>query len=226
MDNYEIFIVTLFILFIVFIIWIKSWNKKNINNGEHDEFYENGNLKKQIRILSNLKGIIQEKYYYENGNLEFECYKKNELLNGEAKIFNEDGRLTLTKMYKKGLRDGWINYYDNGTCIQKQFYKKDLFYENIDSSKPFTGIKKIQYLDGSYLEINFLKGKYHGVVKDVSKDGKLIGEFIYKKDNLVDRKIYDENGEIIDEVVTVLNIKAILTTIAIILLGILAIYFG
>lgn len=46
MDNYEIFIITLFILFIVFIIWIKSWNKKNINNGEHDEFYENGNLKK------------------------------------------------------------------------------------------------------------------------------------------------------------------------------------
>lgn len=47
-------------------------------------------------------GIV--KNYYENGNLEYECYKKNNKLHGTYRDWDEQGNLLSTTEWKDGMK--------------------------------------------------------------------------------------------------------------------------
>lgn len=48
------------------------------------------------------EGVV--KVFYENGNIEYECYKKDNLLHGTYKDWDEKGNLISTTEWKDGVK--------------------------------------------------------------------------------------------------------------------------
>ena len=94
---------------------IPEEKKEELKEVEDKAYYENGNLKYK-GLLCNGKRIKEWKYYYENGNLKY----KGLLCNGkrikEWKYYYENGNLNFIGSYDEyGEQTGvWKTYYENG----------------------------------------------------------------------------------------------------------------
>jgi len=148
---------------------LQKWNEINFNksgksNGFYQEYYENGNLKKEYNIFDDeINGLYQEYYksgklkiksnyidgkknglhqqYYESGQLEIECNYINNTLNGLYQGYYESGKLKYECNY--------INYKKNG--LYQEYYQ--------------SGQLK--------LVCNYIDGYYNGLYKEYSKSGQL-----------------------------------------------------
>jgi len=78
------------------------------------------------------------KKFYGNGVLWDSCFYVNDTLQGQRKIYDDNGRLEIIENYKDGLLDGeYLVFYPDGKLKLKQFFKNNIltdtsyaYYEN------------------------------------------------------------------------------------------------
>jgi len=124
---------------------------------------------KENLIVVNGKVNGNVKVYYENGNLKYDTSYKNNKKDGIEKIYSPDGKLEMEVPYKNGVKDG----------VQKQYSK-----------------------DGKLIVEATLKNNLrNGSYKDYFENGKIENEGIYKddKEEGIHREYYS-NGKLKKEV--------------------------
>ncbi|MBK9015100.1 MAG: toxin-antitoxin system YwqK family antitoxin [Saprospiraceae bacterium] len=141
-------------------------NKKSKKKeGQYLSFYPNGQkLEESFYLNDSLQG--EQKMYYENGQLESLTNHANGMFVGKYQKFDENGRLTNEGQFVNNEMSGvWKRWYDTGELQE---------------------------------EVTFAGNLENGPFKEYHKNGKLKTEGVYLDgDNENgELKIYDENGEL------------------------------
>lgn len=92
-------------------------------DGIHEEFYSNGELKVKGTYKDGKEDGLREEYY-ENGQLESKGTLKDGEWDGLLEAYNKNGELEVRGTYKDGKKDGvWEYYPENGELSSKETYK-------------------------------------------------------------------------------------------------------
>ena len=87
-------------------------------------YHANGKIAIERKFVPNSDLVLSESFYFPNGQLQMKNTYLNGLLEGEVKIFREDGSLKEIKNFKKDKLDGKREFYDeNGELIRVEIYK-------------------------------------------------------------------------------------------------------
>jgi len=93
-------------------------------NGSAQEMYKDSN---GIYCASNMypfNGIYTE--YFENGNIKIESRLIEGVLNGITTVYHENGQKSEVRSYKNGMKDGiWYVWNAEGVKVAQASYKKD-----------------------------------------------------------------------------------------------------
>ena len=182
--------------------------------GRAKQFYENGNLAYEVSYLEGNKHG-KEIEYNEKEELLYERNYQNGAKHGLEKIYNIENNMEIEgefsmskkigifKTYKKGLLIKEIDYSSPELEGKEYNMEGKIVFEgtfNANGNK-YTGNYKEYYnngklkLEGKYIEC-YIKGK----VKEYYENGKTLFEGEYSYSKRYNGKIFDENGEVIDEI--------------------------
>ena len=192
----------------------KFFEKNKMIHGEYLTFYENGSLKSKNFYYKNfLHGpsiyyskdnkILSESWFcygkrqgkmnkfYKNGKIYSNESYKDDNFHKEQKYFYENGSLKSCLNYFEGVLDGEVILFWPNKMKKRQIFFKKGKRENFDRIWNEKGvlIDEAEYENNSPVNRHF---RY-------TDDGKLFEEIYYYNPNLYDRKVYDENSEIILE---------------------------
>lgn len=193
-----------------------AWNI-NYLNGEREGqaiFYKQRKVgEDKYTIL--LKGVERFVEYnlYENDTSKIENYS-NGLLHGVKKEFYPNGKVRIEANYTGGLFDGaFIEYNDEGNVLQERFYEEGkkvgnwkYFYNDGNLLKTENwkddqkeGEFKTFYIQGHIQTLEtYKKGMKDGKFMERFPDDKLKSEAYYKKDELIEKHVFDEYGNEIE----------------------------
>ena len=162
---------------------------KNEEIVQQDIYSKNKVLKAKKFFLENGKMKIIS--YYENGNKEEEVFVINELLDGEALVYDPSGKLKEKDFFKNGKREGEaIIYYENENVKQKSLFKND----------KREGDLFMYYPSGKLCQTEkFINGKEDGEVIEYYESG-VIKEKTYFINGKQEKEhfFYDEKGNLIE----------------------------
>ncbi|HKC68863.1 MAG TPA: tetratricopeptide repeat protein [Bacteroidia bacterium] len=165
--------------------------KADKKNGKEISYFSNGQKKYEVDVINEvLQGDLVQ--YYESGKVYEKSTFKNDKRNGPFVLYYEDGTKMSEGVYKDDKIVGEFKSYNNNGTLQKQgvYSEKGL---TIGSWKEYNKTGKV-LKDYQYSE----KGKLISY-KDYTGTGKLENELIYKNEELVESKSYDETGKIIHD---------------------------
>ncbi len=150
-------------------------------------------------------GVLLEKYsrkkdsyakhgayisYYPSGQVHEERNYANDALNGESKVYFENGKLDYVENHVNGVYEGiYQNYFPTGQLSNEGLYVND----------EMTGIWKRWYENGQLREeVTFSANNENGPFKEYHPNGKLKteGQYIGGDNEQGELLIYDENGEL------------------------------
>lgn len=159
-------------------------------NGDFIKFYQNGTLKYKIPYVN---GYKNGKYirYYENGNIETEATYLNNLLEGECRNYYENQQLNRITYYTQNFcTTTSMSYYINGNLNKVRTFTSypdkqeiKLYFENMNYKIYATGNVTNGFLDD--LIIYSDNGKPKVIFRRIDKMSS-------------EKKVYDENGEMIE----------------------------
>lgn len=168
--------------------------KNGLANGLSEEFYTNGTTKSKC-TYKNGRGIGEYIEYYENGNLKISSIlNENGKADGIGTYYSENGKKIESMTFKNGVQDGpYIEFFSDGTVRRKVNYNNgkkngiaETYYENgkLQSKIAFSDNKmngefSIMNEDGTLIKGFYKDDKLDGVVKQYSKDGKLVTQTTY-----------------------------------------------
>ncbi len=128
--------------------------------------------------------------FYPNGQKMEESFYLNDSLNGERKLYHENGQLESITTHANGMFEGKYQKFDeNGKMLNEGQYMNN----------EMSGTWKKWYDSGELAEeVTFAVNLENGPFKEFYKNGKLKTEGVYVQgDNEQgELKIYDENGEL------------------------------
>ncbi len=197
--------------FVLVLLFVSSCN----NDSEKDvvkSYYENGNLKSELRykegrlngkcvwyypngkpelsinyVMDTLQG--ESLRWYENGYMQSRCFYKDNEYDSIFESYNVTGTLVKTEHYIKGVRHGAVTqWYDNGKLFLKGAYNEGMF----------DGRWIVYYENGSVgSTATYNMGA--GVQIGYSPDGIMMTEIHYK-DNVKDGEElrYNRQGEVME----------------------------
>ena len=115
---------------------------------------------------------------------------KNGKIDGEARIYYENGNLKFVGNYKNGLKNGVSkDYYENGQLKALKEYDSEI-------GKWFHGKCEKWHNNGEkQVEANYYDGYKNGKYKAWYKNGNIKFEGVYRMDTLLNGKSFDENGK-------------------------------
>jgi antitoxin component YwqK of YwqJK toxin-antitoxin module len=177
-----------------FIINITNF-KNNKKDGE--EIIKKYNEKKGIDYVvskNNYKNGVLDGLnvnYYPNGQIEDETFYVNGNIDGQAKEYRIDGSIKKIENYKNGLRHGEQFKYNK--------FGKIVGLENYDNGKPIG--EHIQYNNDGNVEqiITIIDDNQFELVK-YFPNGEIAKEETYKNNEVIERKIYAYNGDLLEHV--------------------------
>ncbi|HFA52010.1 MAG TPA: toxin-antitoxin system YwqK family antitoxin [Bacteroidetes bacterium] len=131
--------------------------------------------------------------YHPNGQVMEQSTYKDDVLQGETKVFFENGKLDYVEHYKNGKYEGlYQKYFENGQLSNEGQY--------VDNA--MSGIWKRWYKTGELREeVTFADNNENGPFKEFHKNGKPKTEGVYVNgDNEQgELKMFDENGDLIQK---------------------------
>ena len=132
-------------------------------------------------------GVVKE--YDENGKLAFEWKFKSGRLEGLSKEFSLSGTLIAERNYRNNQREGVSKkYYKSGKLLAERNFKED----------KLDGMTKMYYESGKvFAELNYKAGKLDGTSKTYYENGTLGSEEIYKNQQKIRIKSYDQQGKLL-----------------------------
>lgn len=161
-------------------------------NGDFIKFYENGTIKYKIPYVN---GFKNGKYirYYENGNIETEATYLNNRLEGECRNYYENQQLNRITYYTQNLfMTTSMSYYINGNLNNIRTFTSypdkqeiKLYFENMNYKIYAIGNETCGFLDD--LIIYYDNGKAKVIFRRIDKMSS-------------EKKIYDENGQVIETI--------------------------
>jgi antitoxin component YwqK of YwqJK toxin-antitoxin module len=173
--------------------------------GEWIYYRENGTVFQKSNWIAGFKnGVLKQ--FYENGNLEKELVFDNNLINGHSKFYYETGKVKAEGSYyksdggnvsRKGVpkngREGvWKVYFESGKLEEVHTWKNgkingltQLYYENGNLKAEYTilneiysGVYKEYYSDGKLKSVkNYSNGKLNGLIQLYYETGNLKSEY-------------------------------------------------
>jgi len=148
--------------------------------------YKNGKAKPPIVYYRKNKETPftgEEKLYFNNGKVKTQMRFENGLKNGEEIIYYENGNVRFRTNYRKGLKNGrYSTYYPNGKINLERVFRSGMIH----------GKSTNYYKDGrKHIEGNYKFGQRDGKYKSYDYKRKKIKVSNYKKDRLVEEKLFD-----------------------------------
>lgn len=155
---------------------------------------ENGALlEKYARKKDNFDKHGPYQSFYPNGTLYEERNYKNNLLDGESKVYSENGQLDYVEHHKDGKYEGlYQQYHQNGQLSNEGQYVEDAM----------KGVWKRWFEDGTLREeVMFDANNENGPFKEYHSNGKLKteGSYLQGDNEQGELLIYDETGELIEK---------------------------
>lgn len=181
----------------------------NDRNGITTVYWENGAKRSEEHFIDgDLYG--EQKYYYSNGNLMKEGTWEAGSVNGELKLYAEDGTLEFIRYYKDGMVLGYSYFDKDGKPVamipfEKASGKFTAYYQNGNKSMEgeyvngrFEGRVIEYFANGKIAEDeNYKNGDFEGVEKYYYPNDSLKKELHYKGDEEDGKSIYYyDNGKV------------------------------
>lgn len=195
-----------------------AYNYKNgVLNGEYKAYNNKGALIEQKTFVDGkLNGTYYSFYGVGESIKEYIIPYKNDEIDGLAVQFHPNGNTYYEANFKNGKRINGVEkkYYINKQLLSeanylddeyngsyKSYYSNGNMYEEGQMLEGLnTGNWKTYYADGTLNnESIYEKGQIQGVYKEYSEKGKPYYEFLYRNDNIIAYKYFNEEGNIIKE---------------------------
>jgi len=124
-------------------------NKKVVLDGDQVYFRKDGTIETKSTFKSGV--LIQEISYFSNGKEQLLVSRYGKAIDGEYKIWYENGQLYFCGNYKENLKDGEFRAFDpNGNITQQGVYSAgklvsgeavvpDIYFDNPDEKASYTG---------------------------------------------------------------------------------------
>ena len=158
--------------------------------------YENGLLK--TYFIYNKDGIPdgESVEYYENGNIDEEVNYKNNKMNGEAKSYDENGKLNGRTIFKDDIKLEEDVYKEN-EILKNTFKNGELVKQDICS--PNGTLKERRILNGDEIEYSTFYPNGNVKQKILAKDKTIIKEQIYAKNgNIMSNSFFSDGKPVIE----------------------------
>ena len=170
------------------------------------EYHDNGQLKSEITYKDGKKNGPYT-WYWDNGNISDQGAYKDGKLDGPIKVYYYTGELQIEGVLKYRQKVGIVRgYYKNGQLKSEGTYRNDerngplkSYFENgkLRSDELFKNDVQVgpfqYYHENGQLRLKGTRkndGVKDGVVKQYDDSGKLIGEYNWKDDELINSKEY------------------------------------
>ena len=134
---------------------------KLLSNGRKtgEIYYPNGNIRGRAELNKYNQLDGEEKIFYENGEIKAIRYWKNNKLNGKYEEFYENGNLESEFPYTNGSINGIVKiFYDNGNIKSRTPVKNDVIWGTVENYYRNGKVKsKVSYKNGileSYNELD------------------------------------------------------------------------
>ena len=177
-----------------------------VGDGLIKEYHDNGQLKSEI-TYKNGKENGPYTWYWDNGNISDQGAYKDGKLDGPIKVYYYTGELQIEGVLKYRQKVGIVRgYYKNGQLKSEGTYRNDerngplkSYFENgkLRSDELFKNDVQVgpfqYYHENGQLRLKGTRkndGVKDGVVKQYDDSGKLIGEYTWKDDELINSKEY------------------------------------
>ncbi|MGD8780480.1 MAG: toxin-antitoxin system YwqK family antitoxin [Ignavibacteria bacterium] len=168
--------------------------RQGVKSGPHVIYNRKNNLKvSEINYKDNIPNG-KALFFYENGEIKAEVNFKDGKRNGVSKIFFKNGTLKIQEDIVDDKRNGMTEaYYESGGLKERWNFMQGFPESNCT----------FYYSSGSlYATRNFYKGKEEGPQKKFYESGKIMEEANFKNGELTGTfKQYAENGEVIKEII-------------------------
>ena len=131
-----------------------------MNHLSFEEFYFTGELYVKCQYD---EGTLNGRYllYYKNGQINFDGWNVNDVMEQEWKTYFSDGDLEESTYYVSGKKNGWNTYYAPGNKIHKSYkYEMDLL----------TNLRQYDTLGNMYHDLDILHGNGIQARKTVAGD--------------------------------------------------------
>jgi len=177
-----------------------------VGDGLIKEYHDNGQLKSEITYKDGKKNGPYT-WYWDNGNISDQGAYKDGKLDGPIKVYYYTGELQIEGVLKDRQKVGIVRgYYKNGQLKSEGTYRNDerngplkSYFENgkLRSDELFKNDVQVgpfqYYHENGQLRLKGTRkndGVKDGVVKEYDDSGKLIGEYTWKDDELINSKEY------------------------------------
>ena len=177
-----------------------------VGDGLIKEYHDNGQLKSEITYKDGKKNGPYT-WYWDNGNISDQGAYKDGKLDGPIKVYYYTGELQIEGVLKYRQKVGIVRgYYKNGQLKSEGTYRNDerngplkSYFENgkLRSDELFKNDVQVgpfqYYHENGQLRLKGTRkndGVKDGVVKEYDDSGKLIGEYTWKDDELINSKEY------------------------------------
>ena len=177
-----------------------------VGDGLIKEYHDNGQLKSEITYKDGKKNGPYT-WYWDNGNISDQGAYKDGKLDGPIKVYYYTGELQIEGVLKYRQKVGIVRgYYKNGQLKSEGTYRNDerngplkSYFENgkLRSDELFKNDVQVgpfqYYHENGQLRLKGTRkndGVKDGVVKQYDDSGKLIGEYNWKDDELINSKEY------------------------------------
>lgn len=193
----------------------KSQNGSEIERINHI-YFDTGELDSKITYKNNQ--IVLKEIFHKSGRLLVSEPYLNDLLNGDVKTYQTNGKLFLITTFLNGKKEGVSILYDiYGKAIKELKYSNDnlleeIWYQYYDSGElkqsntyingKVNGIEKAYFKNGNLQwEVNIVDNKVDGTYKEYFPTGELKHIALYKngKEDVLSKQ-YFNNGQIRTEI--------------------------
>lgn len=170
----------------------ENYYKEGMKDGLWIFYDYEGKIKKEESYKEDKKNGTFKEYFKGTTQLKSEINYVDDYLEGDYKMFYENGGEFIKAFYKKGKEEGeQLTFHKNAQMASLKKYKNG----------KAEGTWRSYYEDGKEKFVGaYVNGKKSGEHKDFYREGQLKKKAIYKEDKLVSVEEYDEFGNKLDPV--------------------------
>jgi hypothetical protein len=113
-----------------------SQKEKAADTQQRLEYYENGNVKRQVKLINGKKeGQFTE--FYPDGKIKGQRWFINDLENGRTLLYHRNGKIKEVQYYAEGKKQGGDTlWYDTGQIEFIAYFQNDLKHGNLRKWSP------------------------------------------------------------------------------------------
>ena len=179
------------------VVWRENQSKamtinfgKNGVQGKLTRWYPNGQMQMSDEYNASVNNGTSERWY-ENGKPQSKSHTEFGVKDGQSTQWFDNGTKSIEGAYKDGLMQGkWLKWYPNGQLGESRNYENNIR----------VGKWQLWYPNGQLkYQGQYAAGKMDGMWTSWFASGAKAAEFEYKNSSLLNKKLWAEDGSVMDE---------------------------